>query len=134
MRGERERREDAQNEVDVVAEEGTHDEREYAPGRGEQQHVHWRHFVLEEGSRDDEVQRRGYFKFLRRGETRNTHDRKRIAKRKNESAYAHGGDVGRQERNGGKEVQEGGVCPEALYLSRQFPGSGTREGGGGLCS
>jgi hypothetical protein len=39
-------REDAQDEVDVVAEEGTHDERECTPGKGEQKHVHGRHFVL----------------------------------------------------------------------------------------
>jgi hypothetical protein len=40
------REEDAQNEVDVVAEEGTQDERECAPGEREQKHVHGRHFVL----------------------------------------------------------------------------------------
>jgi len=46
-------RDDEQNEVYVVAEEGTHDERERASGKREQEHVHRRHFVLGgKGSRD----------------------------------------------------------------------------------
>lgn len=35
-----------QDEVDVVAEEGAHDERKGAPSKGEQKHVHGRDFVL----------------------------------------------------------------------------------------
>ena len=37
---------DAQDEVDMIAEEGTHDEREYASGKGENQHVYGRYFIL----------------------------------------------------------------------------------------
>jgi len=44
-----------------------------------------------------------------------TYDRKRLAKRKDETPDAYDGDVGRQERNGGEKVQEGRVCSEALY-------------------
>jgi hypothetical protein len=97
--------------------------------------VHGRHFVLEEGSREMRFSGAVISTFATRDAS--THDRKRIAKRKHESAYAHRGDVGRQERNGGEKVQEGGVCPEALHHSRQFPDSGTRafgvrgRGGGG---
>lgn len=43
--GEREKR-DEQNEVYVVAEERTHDERECASCKREQEHVHGRQFVL----------------------------------------------------------------------------------------
>ena len=42
------KREDGQNEVYVVAEEGTHNERECASGKREQEHVHGRRFVLGE--------------------------------------------------------------------------------------
>jgi hypothetical protein len=49
--GERERR-DKQNEVYVVAEEGTHDERECTSGEREQEHVHGRQFVLREKVRE----------------------------------------------------------------------------------
>jgi len=80
-----ERRLIRENEVYVVAEEGTHDERKCASGKREQEHVHRCHFV----------------------------DRERVAKRKDESADAYDGGVGRQERNGGEKVQEGRVCSEA---------------------
>jgi hypothetical protein len=46
-------RDDEQDEVYVIAEEGTHDERECASGKREQEHVHRRRFVLGgKGSRD----------------------------------------------------------------------------------
>jgi len=50
-----------------------------------------------------------------------TYDPERVAKRKDESADAYDGGVGRQERNGGEKVQEGRVCSEALYRNHQSP-------------
>jgi hypothetical protein len=43
-----------------------------------------------------------------------TYDRKRLAKRKDEPADAYHRNVGRQERDGCKEMKERGVRPEAL--------------------
>jgi len=61
------------------------------------------------GSRDDGCERARYLSDA------STYDRERVAKRKDESADAYDGGVGRQEHNGGEKVQEGRVCPEALY-------------------
>lgn len=41
-------REDVQDKVNVISEEGTHDKRKCAAGKGEQEHVHGRRFVLAE--------------------------------------------------------------------------------------
>jgi len=55
-----------------------------------------------------------------------TYDRKGLAKRKDETADAYDGDVGRQERDGGEKVQEGRVCSETLYRNHQSPRSDMR--------
>ena len=49
------RERDEQNEVYVVAEEGTHNERKCASGKREQEHVHGRRFVLGETVRKTAV-------------------------------------------------------------------------------
>lgn len=59
-------------------------------------------------------------------ERSSTYDRKGLAKRKDETADAYDGDVGRQERNGGEKVQEGRVCSETLYRNHQSPRSDMR--------